>query len=80
MMEERRKPDQSVCGRREHCALMEEESIEKIAEKAADKAIAKLTAHVYQEIGRNIVGKFLWLIGAITAGMAIWMHGKGLLK
>lgn len=77
---ERRNIDSDHCGRRDHCPMMEEASIEEIAEKAAEKAIEKLTAHVYQEIGRGIVSKFMWLAGAITVGVSLWLNSKGLLK
>lgn len=77
---ERRNLDDEHCGRREHCQMMEETAINEIAEKAAEKAIEKLTAHVYQEIGRGIVSKFIWLAGAITVGLSLWLNSKGLLK
>ena len=81
MMEERRKQNEtSLCGRRDHCALMEEESIERIAEKAAEKAISKMTAHVYQEIGRGIVSKLVWLTGVVTVALWAWLKSNGVLK
>lgn len=54
-----------------------EEQIEAIAEKAADKAVAKLTDHVYREVGRGVISKFLWICGATAAAAFLWAKSKG---
>lgn len=54
-----------------------EDDIDEIAEKAAEKAIQKMTAHVYQEVGRSLISRFLWLVGAVFIGFATWLHTKG---
>ncbi len=64
---------------RRHPALSEA-MIDEIAERAAVKAISKLTATVYQEIGKGVVSKFLTLIGALSAAAALWAASKGLIK
>lgn len=61
-------------------APLTEEQIEAIAEKAADKAVAKLTDHVYREVGRGVVSKFLWICGAIAASAYLWAKSKGWLS
>jgi hypothetical protein len=53
-----------------------EEQIEAISERAADKALAK----VYENIGRSIVNKAMWIVGAGVLALLAWLGGKGLLK
>lgn len=62
------------------CPPLSEAEIDEIAEKAAVKAIEKLTNHVYQEVGKSVVSKLLWLLGALTVGIYIWFQSKGLIK
>lgn len=63
--------------RRTHIALSDEQ-IEVIAERAAEKAIEKMTANLYQEIGRGFVKKLFTLIGVLTVAVAIWATQKGI--
>jgi len=51
-----------------------EEQIEAIAERAAEKALEK----VYASIGRSVVTRLLWLVGA--ASLAVFAYFKGLGK
>ena len=57
-----------------------EEQIEEIAERAANKAVARLTDHVYREVGKNVVEKFVYVVGAISVALFLWLQGKGLIK
>lgn len=59
------------------CPYLTAEDIEKVAERAADKAVKKITDQVYLEVGRSVVNKFLWAVGAITVGFVLWLHSKG---
>lgn len=54
-----------------------EDDIDEIAEKAAEKAVIKMTEHIYQQVGRGLVSRFLWLVGAVFVGLAAWLHTKG---
>lgn len=54
------------------------EQIEEIAEKAAEKAIEKLTGDVYKAVGKSVVSKFLWIVGASAVGVWIWAKKNGL--
>lgn len=58
---------------------LSEEQLDEIAERAAERAISKLTDHVYLQVGRSVVNKLLWVIGVVFAGAYLWMHNKGLL-
>ncbi len=48
-----------------------QEQIEIIAERAAEVALEK----VYTSIGKSVVSKFLWLVGAAT--LAVFAYLKG---
>ena len=54
--------------------------VEKIAEKAADKAVAKLTDRVYRDVGRNVVQKLFWIVGVLTVALWLWLQSKGIIK
>lgn len=58
---------------------LSEEQIEMIAEKAAEKAIEKLTGRIYQEVGKSVVSKLTYLVGAVTVGIYLWLRHKGVL-
>ena len=59
-------------------AHLTEDQIEYIAEKAAEKAIEKLTGDVYKAVGKSVVSKFLWIVGASAVGVWIWAKKNGL--
>lgn len=52
-----------------------EEQIEEIAEKAAEVALQK----VYTEIGKSVVKKFLWVVGAAAMSVYMYFKGKGVI-
>jgi hypothetical protein len=54
--------------------------IDLIAEKAAEKAVAKMTAMVYREVGQTIIQKFFWIVGLCTVGAYVYMQQKGWIK
>jgi hypothetical protein len=54
--------------------------VEKIAEKAAERAVAKLTDRVYRDVGKNVVQKLFWIIGVVTIALYFWLQSKGLIK
>ena len=58
---------------------LSEPQIEAIAEKAAEKAIEKLTSDVYKAVGRSVISRFVWIIGASAVAVYLWAKGKGLL-
>ena len=59
--------------RRINVPQLTEEQIEPIAERAAEKAIET----VYLSVGRSVVNKVLYLIGAGALALAVWLNGKG---
>ena len=58
--------------RRKHEHLTDEQ-IEQIAERAAEVALEK----VYTQIGKSVVSKFLWIIGAASLAVLAYFKGKG---
>lgn len=57
-----------------------EDEIDLIAEKAAEKAIAKMTGMVYEEVGRTIITKFFFIIGLLGVGVFIGLKASGIIK
>lgn len=54
---------------------MDENEIEQIAERAAAKALEK----VYAEVGKSIVSKLFYIVGAIAIGLFLWLKAKGII-
>lgn len=69
----------SYCGPERRRMPLSEEQIEAIAERAADKAMSKLTGHIYQEVGKNVISKLLYIVGACVIGIWLWFKSKNLL-
>ena len=59
--------------------LLDDSELEKIAERAAEKAIEKLTNHVYQEVGRSVISKVVYIVGACSLGLYLWLKSKGVI-
>lgn len=57
-----------------------EEEIEMIAEKAAEKAVAKMTGILYREVGRTIIQRFVWIVGVLAVTAYIYLQQKGIIK
>lgn len=55
-----------------------EEQIEAIAEKAAEKAVAKITTDFYTTVGKSVVTKFFTVVGIISVAFFFWAQSKGL--
>jgi len=56
---------------------LSDEQIEEIAERAADKAVAKLTDKVYREVGKGILKKLIWILGALGSALYLWVTKDG---
>lgn len=50
--------------------------IEAIAERAAEVALQR----VYTQIGKSVISKFMWLVGAAALAVAAWLNGSGWLR
>ena len=45
------------------------------AENIANMAVRLAQERMYAEIGRSVVKKILWLVGAGSAGLYLWYYG-----
>jgi hypothetical protein len=57
-----------------------EDQIEQIAERAAAKAIERVTREVYVAVGKTIIQKSLYLIGVAAIAFLIWAAQRGWIK
>ena len=63
--------------RRKPSVQLTDEQIEEIAERAAKKAVEQMTNQIYMEVGKGVVKKALYLLGAFIVGAGIWAKAKG---
>lgn len=54
-----------------------EEQIDTIAERAAEKAVEKLTDHIYMEVGRGVIKRVVYALGAFVIGVVLWAKKQG---
>lgn len=54
--------------------------IEKIAQKAAEKAVSQMIDTGYKAVGRNVVEKGMWIVGAVSCGIFAFLASKGWIK
>lgn len=59
-------------------STLTEEQIEEIAERAAERAMQKLTDHMYKQVGKSVVSKLFWIVGVISVGLYLWLKQKGI--
>lgn len=63
--------------RRKPSVQLTDEQIEEIADRAAKKAVEQMTNQIYMEVGKGVVKKALYLLGAFIVGAGIWAKAKG---
>ena len=51
---------------------VDEATIEKIADRAVEKAMDKL----YREVGKSILQKLLWMLGVATVALFLYMKER----
>ena len=59
---------------------LSEKQINEIAEKAAQIAIREISNMAYENVGRAVIQKLLWIVGALFTGLALWLQSKDFLK
>ena len=59
---------------------LSDEQLEEIAERAAEKAIAKVTQDLYTSIGKAVLTKVVWSVGVAWVALIIWMQARGFIK
>jgi|TARA_R110000851_G_scaffold187157_6_gene336683 hypothetical protein len=50
-----------------------EADIDRIAEKAADRALEK----VYAEVGKSVSKKLMWIMGVVSISLIVWLSSFG---
>lgn len=58
---------------RRAATVLTEAQMEAIAERAAERALEK----VYASVGRSIITKILWMVGATAIALAAYLKGIG---
>ena len=59
---------------------LSEEILDAIADRAADKAVKKMTDEAYKAIGKGILSRLFYLAGVITVATYFWLQAKGVIK
>lgn len=59
---------------------LSDEEIDLIAEAAAKKAVELMTDKIYHEVGRGVISRLMWLVGACVIGGYLWLQHKGIIK
>jgi len=55
---------------------LSDEQIDFIAEKAADRAVKKLTDQAYQAIGKSVLEKLFYIVGVCSAAAYFWLENR----
>lgn len=58
-------------------AHITDDQIEAIAEKAAERAVELMTQGVYKSIGKSVVEKFFYIVGALSLALWLWAKKNG---
>lgn len=56
---------------------LSDEQIDFIAEKAAEKAMQKLTDTAYKAIGKSVLEKMAYIVGVCFVALYFWLQNKG---
>lgn len=60
-------------GKERRVTSISNEQLEAIADRAAEKALAK----IYSEIGKGVLAKLAWAAGIIVVSLLIWLAKAG---
>tara|TARA_R100000908_G_scaffold65373_1_gene55172 strand:+ start:5020 stop:5217 length:198 start_codon:yes stop_codon:yes gene_type:complete len=53
--------------------FLTEADIDRIAEKAAERALEK----VYAEVGKSVSKKLMWIMGVVSISLIVWLSSFG---
>lgn len=59
---------------------LSEADVQLIAERAANLAVAKITANFYKSVGKSVVEKAFTIIGICTIGGYFFLKAKGVVE
>lgn len=49
------------------------------AEQGAEQVFEKLTRYICEEVGRSVLQRLFYLVGAAVIALSVYLHNKGLL-
>jgi hypothetical protein len=58
---------------KENEKFLTEADIDRIAEKAAERALEK----VYAEVGKSVSKKLMWIMGVVSISLIVWLSSFG---
>jgi hypothetical protein len=58
---------------KENEKFLTEADIDRIAEKAANRALEK----VYAEVGKSVSKKLMWIMGVVSISLIVWLSSFG---
>ena len=58
---------------KENQKCLTEADIDRIAEKAANRALEK----VYAEVGKSVSKKLMWIMGVVSISLIVWLSSFG---
>jgi hypothetical protein len=56
------------------------EQVERVAEIAATKALTKVSENFFLYVGKGIVFRMFWIVGAAGLAVYFWLQSKGIIK
>lgn len=59
---------------------MSETELDQLAERAADRAVKKMTEEAYREVGRRTLRGIGYIAGVMTLAGIVWLANHGYLK
>ena len=57
-----------------------EELLERVAKRASEETINEFEKRIVMRVGRTVLSKVLWVLGALIVGAFIWGTTNGWLK
>ena len=58
------------------CPLLDKISYDKLVKDSAKEATIMIKNEVFQEVGRSVVQKAFYTIGAVTVAAILWLNSK----
>lgn len=58
---------------KENEKCLTEADVDRIAEKAAERALEK----VYAEVGKSVSKKLMWIMGVVSISLVVWLSSFG---
>jgi hypothetical protein len=58
---------------------MSETEMDQLADKAADRAVKRMTEEAYREVGRRTLRGLFYIVGVLTMAVIVWLVKHGYL-